>query len=452
MSVLAALITEVMEGGPRPEAVGIGCAGPLDLAAGTVSPVNMPSWRGFPLRDEVRKLTGLPTMLAGDAQCFALGEHWLGAGRGCPSLLGIVVSTGIGGGLVIDGAPLLGPTGNAGHVGHMSIDPYGERCECGGRGCVERYSSGPNMVRWALENGWSPTTDQPGPATRTGDPAIVSGNAAPSGAGRVASTGSRQTATSGSRGIAAGGYGDGDGFVVRAADLAAVGAEASRDTGGEVVRDARGEVTATSDVGTDQLMTAGAGDGSHPGPEEGVNGGRGTPAVADQDARASARDTTPAERADGGATERIETTERIEAADGGASERIETIDGEPTERAQTAEGGAVERVGVRPDARALAKDAAEGHPVAVAAFERGARALAGMIASTAAAAEVTTVVIGGGVSGAGEVLFDPLQRAFDDVAGLDFVRAVQIKQSTLGVRAGLAGAANLAWQAIQPTS
>ncbi|MFC7590066.1 ROK family protein [Nonomuraea antimicrobica] len=162
MSALAALIAEVTEGGPAPEAVGIGCAGPLDLASGTVSPVNMPSWRGFPLRDEVQQLTGLPTVLAGDAQCFALGEHWLGAGRGCASLLGIVVSTGIGGGLVINGAPLLGPTGNAGHVGHMSIDPYGERCECGGRGCVERYASGPNMVRWALENGWSPTADTAG--------------------------------------------------------------------------------------------------------------------------------------------------------------------------------------------------------------------------------------------------------------------------------------------------
>jgi glucokinase len=98
------------------------------------------------------------------------------------------------------------------------------------------------------------------------------------------------------------------------------------------------------------------------------------------------------------------------------------------------------------DARALAEDAAAGDAVAIAAFERGATALAGMIASTAAAAEVTTVVVGGGVSAAGQVLFEPLERALDDVAGLAFVRAVQVKQSTLGVRASLAGAANLAWQ------
>jgi hypothetical protein len=86
-----------------------------------------------------------------------------------------------------------------------------------------------------------------------------------------------------------------------------------------------------------------------------------------------------------------------------------------------------------------------GVPVAVAAFERGARALAGMIASVAAAAEITTVVVGGGVSAAGEVLFEPLERALDDVAGLPFVRAVQVRQSTLGVRASLAGAAKLAY-------
>lgn len=157
MDALAALVTKVTDGTARPVAVGIGSAGPMDAITGTVSPVNMPSWRGFPLRDEVAALTGLPTVLAGDAQCFAVGEHWLGAGQDSPALLGMVVSTGIGGGLVIGGVPLLGPAGNAGHVGHMTIDPYGEPCECGGRGCVERYASGPNLTRWAREQGWTGT-------------------------------------------------------------------------------------------------------------------------------------------------------------------------------------------------------------------------------------------------------------------------------------------------------
>ncbi|MFD0467585.1 ROK family protein [Nonomuraea thailandensis] len=98
------------------------------------------------------------------------------------------------------------------------------------------------------------------------------------------------------------------------------------------------------------------------------------------------------------------------------------------------------------DARTLAQDAAAGDPIAVAAFQRSARALAGMIASTAAAVELTAVVIGGGVSAAGEVLFEPLRNALDDVTGLPFVRAVEVRQSSLGVRASLAGAAQLAWR------
>ncbi|MFG1698166.1 ROK family protein [Nonomuraea sp. NPDC049309] len=340
MSALTALIAEVTTGGPEPQAVGIGCAGPLDLATGTVSPVNMPSWRGFPLRDEVHKLTGLPTLLAGDAQCFALGEHWLGAGRGCSSLLGIVVSTGIGGGLVIDGAPLLGPTGNAGHVGHMSIDPYGERCECGGRGCVERYASGPNMTRWALENGWSPSLN-----SADDSPVGAPVRGAPGDASRGAPR------------------------------------DTSRGIPGDTSRGVPGD------------------EGRVPGDEGLVPGGGGSQAQ-----------------------------------------------GEATQA--PGETGQAQGEGQRPDARALARDAAAGNEIAIKAFERGARALAGMIASTAAAAEVTMVVIGGGVSAAGPVLFDPLERALDDVAGLAFVRAVQVKQSTLGVRAGLAGAANLAWQAL----
>jgi glucokinase len=83
--------------------------------------------------------------------------------------------------------------------------------------------------------------------------------------------------------------------------------------------------------------------------------------------------------------------------------------------------------------------------VARAAFERGARALAAMIVSTAAAIEVTHVVIGGGVANAGPVLFDPLERAMDELAGFAFVRAVEIRRSKLGVQAALAGAAKLAW-------
>lgn len=134
--------------------VGIGCAGPLDTVAGTVSPINIPAWREFPLVERVRELVGAPVALAGDAVCMALGEHWVGAGQGSDAMLGMVVSTGIGGGLVFGGRPFGGLTGNAGHVGHVVVEPDGEPCTCGGHGCAETVASGPNLVRWARTRGW----------------------------------------------------------------------------------------------------------------------------------------------------------------------------------------------------------------------------------------------------------------------------------------------------------
>ena len=137
-------------------AVGIASAGPIDLATGTVSPINIPSWRGFPLRDRVAAaVPGVPVRLAGDGVCMALGEHWRGAGRGVDFLLGMVVSTGVGGGLVLDGAPYHGRTGNAGHVGHVVVELDGQPCSCGGHGCVETIAAGPWMTRWAVANGWA---------------------------------------------------------------------------------------------------------------------------------------------------------------------------------------------------------------------------------------------------------------------------------------------------------
>ncbi|OBH84215.1 ROK family protein [Mycobacterium sp. E2989] len=137
-------------------AVGIGSAGPIDLSAGTVSPVNIKGWQRFPLRDRVAAaVPGVPVRLGGDGLCMALGEHWRGAGRGAGFMLGMVVSTGVGGGLVLGGIPYTGRTGNAGHVGHVVVEDAGPPCVCGGRGCVEAIASGPSMVRWARANGWS---------------------------------------------------------------------------------------------------------------------------------------------------------------------------------------------------------------------------------------------------------------------------------------------------------
>jgi len=142
-------------GARPPWAVGLASAGPLDLAAGTASPVNIPSWRAFPLRDTVaRVFAGARTVLVGDAVAAAVGEHWRGAGRGARTMLGVVVSTGVGGGLILDGRAYAGPTGNAGHFGHLTTDLDPAACGCGMSGCVEALASGPSMVRWATTLGW----------------------------------------------------------------------------------------------------------------------------------------------------------------------------------------------------------------------------------------------------------------------------------------------------------
>jgi glucokinase len=142
-------------GEQRPQAVGLASAGPINLVTGTASPVNIPSWRAFPLRETVAQaFSGARTVLVGDAVAAAVGEHWRGAGRGAEAMLGIVVSTGVGGGLILEGRAYPGPTGNAGHFGHIPTDLEPVRCACGMTGCVEALASGPSMVRWALRQGW----------------------------------------------------------------------------------------------------------------------------------------------------------------------------------------------------------------------------------------------------------------------------------------------------------
>ncbi|WP_129837835.1 ROK family protein [Streptomyces sp. RFCAC02] len=260
-------VTEVVTGltdhplWSRVGAVGVGSAGPVDAREGTVSPVNIPAWRDFPLVAHLAKTTGdLPVTLVGDGAAIAAGEHWRGAARGRRDALCMVVSTGVGGGLILDGRLRPGPTGNAGHIGHISVDFDGELCPCGGRGCVERIASGTNIARYALASGWRP---------------------------------------------------------------------------------------------------AGA-------------------------------------------------------------------DGDTT-------------------AAGVAVAAAQGDPIALEAFERAARALAAGIAATATLVEIETVVVGGGVSQAGDVLFTPLRRALSAYATLPFVQHLDVVPAQLGTDAGLVGAAAACW-------
>ncbi|WP_228973362.1 ROK family protein [Streptomyces sp. DH12] len=139
---------------------GIASAGPVDTAAGTVSPVNISAWRGFPLVARVRAHPRMPAgtvpVLVGDAVAMAAAEHWLGAARGVDNALCMVVSTGVGGGMVLGGRLHTGRSGNAGHIGHISVDLDGEPCPCGARGCVEGLASGTAIAARALAAGWTP--------------------------------------------------------------------------------------------------------------------------------------------------------------------------------------------------------------------------------------------------------------------------------------------------------
>ncbi|MGW5640947.1 ROK family protein, partial [Streptomyces sp. NPDC003832] len=140
--------------------MGIASAGPVDTANGTVSPVNIPAWRAFELVESVRAhpmlFDGIEPVLIGDAVAVAAAEHWRGAARGAVNALCMVVSTGVGGGYVLNGKLHPGPSGNAGHIGHVSVDLDGPPCACGSHGCVEGYASGTAIARHALRAGWTP--------------------------------------------------------------------------------------------------------------------------------------------------------------------------------------------------------------------------------------------------------------------------------------------------------
>jgi glucokinase len=154
---LAALVREVAATAAAPLAgVGIGTAGPLDHERATVSPVNIAGWRDFPLAERMAAvLPGVPVRMAGDGMCAAVGEHWRGAARDVDDAIVLVVSTGVGGGIIQGGRLIAGRTGNAGHIGHTVVDLDGDPCPCGGRGCVEAIASGPSMVSWARRQGWA---------------------------------------------------------------------------------------------------------------------------------------------------------------------------------------------------------------------------------------------------------------------------------------------------------
>ena len=142
---LVEVVAEVRRGDE--EVCGVGCGGPMAPGGTHVSPLNIPAWRGFPLRERLAAATGLDVFVDNDAKALALGEGWRGAAAGERDFLAMVVSTGVGGGIVLDGRLLDGALGNAGHIGHVIVRPGGARCGCGARGCLEAEASGTGIRR-----------------------------------------------------------------------------------------------------------------------------------------------------------------------------------------------------------------------------------------------------------------------------------------------------------------
>ncbi len=126
----------------RIAAVGIGCDCPITANCEAVSPVSLSAWREFPLRERIRELTAKRVYGDGDGKALAMAEGWTGAAKGYDNYCVMTVSTGVGGGIVLDGEVLAGASLNAGHIGHIIVDPNGRRCRCGARGCLEAEASG----------------------------------------------------------------------------------------------------------------------------------------------------------------------------------------------------------------------------------------------------------------------------------------------------------------------
>ncbi|MGD8195125.1 ROK family protein [Herbiconiux sp. P18] len=175
---IAAAVREVVElavadlpAGAELIGAGIGSAGPIDTARGTTSPLNLATFRDYPLRDLVADASGVANpVLRLDGLCILLAEHWAGALQGYRTAMGMIVSTGIGGGLLVEGRLVGGRTGNAGHVGQIQLHTH----DSPGRDhsvTLEGIAAGPRIVAWANAQGWSGRTgEELGQSYRDGDP------------------------------------------------------------------------------------------------------------------------------------------------------------------------------------------------------------------------------------------------------------------------------------------
>jgi glucokinase len=129
--------------------IGIGAPGPILGKAIIVSPPNLPGWKNVNIKSILQKKLKKHIRVENDANAAALGELCFGAGKGFRNLLYITISTGIGGGIIINGKIYRGALGTAGEVGHMVLEPKGPKCGCGRRGCLEALAAGPAIAKMA---------------------------------------------------------------------------------------------------------------------------------------------------------------------------------------------------------------------------------------------------------------------------------------------------------------
>ncbi len=156
VALIGELAGRLAEGGEKPVAAGVCAPGPIDTERGVALGVpTLAGWDGVPIADMIAKELGLPTVVENDAIAAANGEWIFGAGRGFRHMVYVTVSTGIGGGAVVDGRLLHGRAGLAAHVGHMIVSPGGALCSCGNRGCWEAYASGTAFAARLREAGYA---------------------------------------------------------------------------------------------------------------------------------------------------------------------------------------------------------------------------------------------------------------------------------------------------------
>jgi len=169
---LAALYGRLCRHAPGAHTLGLGTPGAISPKTGMMKNANTVCLSGRPLRQDLEARLGRPLAMENDANCFAMAEAILGAGRGRELVFGVIMGTGCGGGIVIRGQVWRGPQAIAGEWGHMCLDPRGPPCYCGQRGCVETLVSGGGLeARWQERHGQARALSAIVAAARAGEPA-----------------------------------------------------------------------------------------------------------------------------------------------------------------------------------------------------------------------------------------------------------------------------------------